>query len=334
MKGVVLAAGHGSRLLPFTSYRPKHLLPVAGKPILHRSLEYMRDVLDIDDVIIVVGHQRQFIMDYFKNGQELGMNISYVIQHTSQVHGLAAAVNLTQDQISKDFVLLLGDNLFSADLSKCLDLHFNSNAAATIHIEENDNPQRYGVVELDGDNVTSLEEKPQNPKSNYVITGFYVFSPIIFKMISGLKPSARGEYELTDAIQKLVTNNYQVKAAKIDGWRLDIGYPEDLLTVNRKYLKDNTHEINGQIIDSTIIPPVYISKDCKINSSTIGPYVMIESGVKIESSEIRDSVILENSYIEHSLIANSVIGTNSTVLGIKSNSLKVGDYSEINNEYY
>ena len=187
MKGLVLAAGFGSRLLPFTSFRPKHLLPVAGKPILHRSLEYLRDILKIDDVIIVVGHQRQFIMDYFKNGQELGMNISYVIQHTDQVHGLAAAVNLAQDQISKDFVLLLGDNLFSADLSKCLDLHFSSNSAATIHIEENENPQRYGVIELDGDRVISLEEKPQNPKSNYVITGFYVFSPIIFKMISGLK---------------------------------------------------------------------------------------------------------------------------------------------------
>ena len=123
MKGVVLAAGHGSRLLPFTSFRPKHLLPVAGKPILHRSMEYLRDVLDIDEVVIVVGHQRNYIMDYFRNGQDLGMDISYVIQHTSQAKGLAAAVNLTQDKISSDFVLLLGDNLFSADLSKCIDLN-------------------------------------------------------------------------------------------------------------------------------------------------------------------------------------------------------------------
>ena len=333
MKGIILAAGHGSRLLPFTSFRPKHLLPVAGKPILHRSIEYMRDVLNIKEIIIIVGHQRQSIMDYFKDGQDFGIKLSYIIQHTSQRHGLAAAVSLAQNQISDDFVVVLGDNLFSADLSKAIDLHFKTNASATIHVEENPNPSRYGVVELNGEDVVSLEEKPTNPKSNFVITGFYVFSPAIFEMILGLEPSARGEYELTDAIQKLVTNGYRVKAARIDGWRLDIGYPEDILTINRKYLNINTHEINGKITESSIIPPVYISKDCEIHSSTIGPYVMIESGVKIESSEIRESVILENSTIDHSLIANSVIGTNSSVIGIKSNSLKVGDYSVINNEF-
>lgn len=334
MKGVVLAAGHGSRLLPFTSYRPKHLLPVAGKPILHRSMEYLRDILKIDDVIIVVGHQRDIIMDYFKDGQKLGMNISYIVQHTSQAHGLAAAVSLVQDKVSNDFALLLGDNLFQADLSKCLDLHFSSNASATIHIEENEFPQRYGVVEISDDNVISLEEKPQNPKSNYVITGFYVFSPVIFKMIKGLEPSARGEYELTDAIQRLVRNSYTVKASTIDGWRLDIGYPEDLLSVNKKYLNDETNQVLGDIKDTTIIPPVYIPKDCKISSSTIGPYVMIENDVIIDSSEIRDTVILEESEINHSLIANSVIGTHSKVTGIKSNALKVGDYSVITNEFY
>ncbi len=335
MKGVILAAGHGSRLLPFTSYRPKHLLPVAGKPILHRSMEYLRDILKIDDVVIVVGHQRNIIMDYFKDGEELGMNISYVVQHMSQAHGLAAAVNLVEHDVSNDFVLLLGDNLFQADLSKCVDLHFSNNASATIHIEENEFPQRYGVVELDDDdNVVSLEEKPVNPKSNFVITGFYVFSPAIFKMIKGLKPSTRGEYELTDAIQRLVVNGYSVKAARIDGWRLDIGYPEDLISVNRLYLNDTTHRILGDVKDSTIIPPVYISKNCKITSSTIGPYVMIENGVTINSCEIRDTVILENSEIDHTLMANSIVGTQSKVIGIKSNSLKVGDYSIITNEIY
>ncbi|MHA1440634.1 MAG: sugar phosphate nucleotidyltransferase [Candidatus Heimdallarchaeota archaeon] len=332
MKGVVLAAGFGSRLLPFTSYRPKHLLPVAGKPILHRSIEYMRDVLDITEVIIVVGYQRQYIMDYFKNGSNFGMDISYVIQHTDQAQGLAAAVNLVQDKISSDFALLLGDNLFSADLSKCIDFHNSSKASATIHIEKNPNPQRYGVVELDGDTVISLEEKPKNPKSNYVITGFYVFSPTIFQMTSNLRPSARGEFELTDAIQRLVSKNYLVKATMIDGWRLDIGYPEDLLAINRKYLNDDTHEINGNIKDSSIKGPVYISPDCEIINSIIGPYTMIEKGVTIKNSEIHDSIILENSKIDRSKMSNSLIGTNSIVYGIKSNSLKVGDYSVIKNE--
>jgi len=332
MKGVVLAAGHGSRLLPFTSFRPKHLLPVAGKPILHRSIEYMRDMLDINDIIIVVGYQRNAIIDYFKNGQDLGINISYVIQHTNQAHGLAAAVNLIEDKISSDFVVLLGDNLFSANLKKVIDLHISSNSAATLHIEKHENPQRFGVVEIDeNDNVISLEEKPKNPKSNYVISGFYVFSPIIFQMISGLQPSARGEYELTDAIQRLIDNNYRVKVSKINGWRLDIGYPEDLLAVNKHYLNEKTHKILGNVHNSNVIPPVYIAEDCEIHSSTIGPYVMIEKGVKVENSEIKNSVILENSRLERVFISDSVVGTNSDVIGLKAHSLKVGDYSFIRN---
>ena len=331
MKGVVLAAGYGSRLLPFTSFRPKHLLPVAGKPILHRSLEYMRDVLDINEVIIVVGYQRQAIMDYFKNGQDLGIDVSYVVQYSNQARGLAAATSLVQDQISKDFVLLLGDNLFGANLKKVIDLHSSSNASATLHIEENPNPQRYGVVEIDGDEVISVEEKPQNPKSNYVITGFYVLSPTIFNMISGLKPSARGEYEISDALQALIDHNYRVMAAQIEGWRLDIGYPEDLLAVNKFFLNDETHATHGDVSTSTIIPPVYISEGSVVSESIVGPYVMIEKGVTVKNSEIRNSVVLEKSHLNRSVISDSVIGTNSAVKGLKAHSLKVGDYSDISN---
>ncbi|MHA1200324.1 MAG: sugar phosphate nucleotidyltransferase, partial [Candidatus Heimdallarchaeaceae archaeon] len=113
MKGVILAAGHGKRLLPLTSFRPKHMLPVAGKPILHHSLEYLRDVLKITDVIMVVGYERESIMKYFKNGEELGVKITYIIQDSTQIKGLAAAVNLVKDYITEDFVVFLGDNLFS-----------------------------------------------------------------------------------------------------------------------------------------------------------------------------------------------------------------------------
>jgi glucose-1-phosphate thymidylyltransferase len=331
MKGVVLAAGYGSRLLPFTSYRPKQLLPVAGKPILMHSLEYIRDVLDIHEIVIVVGYQRSAIMDYFKTGEELGLDVSYVVQHTNHPRGLAAAVSLVEDQINTDFALLLGDNLFSANLKKVIDLHFETNATGTLHIEEHPNPQRFGVVEIDGDNVISVEEKPTNPKSNYVITGFYVFSPTIFNMISGLQPSARGEYELSDAIQELINNKYSVKAAQIEGWRQDIGYPEDLLSVNKFYLTDHTHAIKGEVVNSQVIPPVYIAKGSKVTNSVIGPHAMIEEGVEIFDSEIINSVVLEKSTISRSVIRDSVIGTNSNVKGLKAHSLKVGDYSDIAN---
>ncbi len=329
MKGVILAAGHGRRLLPLTSFRPKHMLPVAGKPILHHSLEYLRDVLNITDIIMVVGYERESIMNYFKNGEELGVKITYVIQNSTQIKGLATAVNLVKDYITGDFVVFLGDNLFSTDLKKVIDLHLETKASATLHLEENENPQRYGVVELEGDKVLSLEEKPQNPKSNYVITGFYVFSPVIFNMFADLKPSFRGEYELTDAIQALIDQGYSVKASLISGWRLDIGFPEDLLAVNKHYLNDQTHAVLGEVINTEIIPPVFVAKGTKITDSVIGPYVMIEEGVHVENSEIKNSVILEKSILKDSIISDSVIGTNSKVQGMKAHSLKVGDYSDI-----
>ena len=329
MKGVVLAAGHGKRLLPLTSFRPKHMLPVAGKPILHHSLEYMRDVLKITEIIMVVGYERESIMNYFKNGEELGLKITYVIQDSTQTRGLAAAVNLVKDQITEDFAVILGDNLFMTDLKKVIDLHLETKASATLHLEENENPQRYGVVELDGDKVLSLEEKPQQPKSNFVITGFYVFSPVIFNMFANLKPSFRGEYELTDAIQALVEQGYSVKASLISGWRLDIGFPEDLLAVNKHYLNDNTHAVLGEVTNTEIIPPVFVAKGTKISDSTIGPYAMIEADVVVEKSEIKDSVILEKCLLKDSVISNSVVGTNSKIQGMKAHSLKVGDYSDI-----
>ncbi|MCE7738711.1 MAG: NTP transferase domain-containing protein, partial [Candidatus Heimdallarchaeota archaeon] len=305
MKGVILAAGHGKRLLPLTSFRPKHMLPVAGKPILHHSLEYLRDVLDIKDIIIVVGYERQAIMDYFKNGEDLGIDITYVVQYAEKIRGLAAAVELVKEYISDDFIVFLGDNLFSADLRKVVDLHLKSKAAATLHLEENENPQRYGVVEIEGDNVLSLEEKPQNPKSNLVITGFYVFSPIIFDMIPKLKPSSRGEYELTDAIRELINGGHVVKAGLISGWRHDIGFPEDLLAVNRLYMNEETHSVKGEVINSEIRPPVYIAEGSKIENSIVGPYAMLEKGVEISNSTISNSVILEKSKLIDSVISNS-----------------------------
>jgi len=268
---------------------------------------------------------------YKRQGQDLGINITYVVQRTNHARGLAAAVNLVKEYITGDFVVFLGDNLFSADLRKVIDLHLETKAAATLHLEENENPQRYGVVEVQGDDVISLEEKPENPKSNFVITGFYVFSPVIFNMIPKLKPSFRGEYELTDAIQELVNSGYSVKAGLISGWRLDIGFPEDLLSVNRHYLNDDTHSVKGEVKNSEIIPPVYIADGSKVTDSKIGPYAMIESGVEITNSEISNSVILEKSKLIDSVISDSVIGTNSRIKGLKAHSLKVGDYSDIAN---
>ena len=330
MKAVVLAAGHGTRLMPFTSHRPKAMLPVAGKPVLQRGLEYMRDVLGIDEVIVITGHLRNIIHTYFKGGETLGMKLRYVVQHSEQMKGLAAALSLVEGYISEDFVVYLGDNLFSADLSKVVEVHNQNGNAATLHVEEHENPSRFGVVVCNGEGrVTTLVEKPENPPSNTVITGFYVFSPVIFDMISELKPSARGEYELTDAIQKLVDKGFFVQAVKMDGWRHDIGFPYDLLRVNQTYLDAFGSSILGEIDGTEVIDPVFVAPGARIIGSQIGPYAMIERGVTIKNSTIKNSVILEHADITDSRIHSSVIGSKCKIVGATGYKFLIGDQSQV-----
>ncbi len=331
MKAVVLAAGHGKRMMPFTSHRPKSMLPVAGKPVLQRGLEYMRDMLGIDEVIIITGHLRYAIHDYFKGGEKLGMKLKYVVQHAEQTKGLAAALGLVEGMISEDFVVYLGDNLFSADLSKVLDCHMKNGNAATLHVEEHDDPSRFGVVVTNGaGRISELVEKPKNPPSNTVITGFYVLSPVVFDVISGLKPSARGEYELTDALQKLVDKGFTVEAVKMDGWRHDIGLPYDLLRVNQTYLDAFGSSIEGTLHNTEVIDPVYVAPGTVIRDSEIGPYAMIEGKVVIEDAAIKNSVVLEGTQIKNSRVHSSVIGSKCKINGARGYKFLIGDMSEVN----
>ena len=148
MKCVILAAGFGSRMQPFSSYRPKHMLPVTGKPILQYGLEMVRDQLDIEDFIFVVGYLRNAVINHFNSGSELGVNIKYVIQHSHNKRGLAAAIKLVEDHISSDFILYLADNLFETSFKPVIETHYSENADLTILTEHHPNPSRYGVVVL------------------------------------------------------------------------------------------------------------------------------------------------------------------------------------------
>ena len=331
MKAVILAAGYGNRLQPFTSFRPKHMLPVAGKYVLERGIEYLRDVLGIREFVIVVGYLRQGIIDYFGTGKKHDVNIKYVIQHTTDNRGVAAALALVEDCIRGDFILYLADNLFQADLAHIVKQHFEEGNHATIHIEKHLDPSRFGVVVMDDDgNILKVLEKPKNPPSNFVISGFYVLSPIIFKYIRQISPSKRGEYEISDAIQALITDGGQVRAALIDGWRQDVGYPSDLLEANKKFLDSGYGEIVGTIENSTIVPPVYIGKNARILNSRIGPYAMIERDVFVSDSRIAHSVILEETKIMQSVLLDSVIGAKAELSNVKGKGIIFRDYSVFN----
>ncbi len=330
MKCVILAAGFGSRLQPFTSHRPKQMLPVGGKPILLHGLEYIRDKLEITDIIIVVGHQRQNIMDYFGDGQEFGVKITYVVQHLNSKRGLAAALQLVEEHINSDFCLYLADNLFGADLRKVLDEHREYRPSVTLHVEEHENPSRFGVVITDDkNNITGVVEKPKNPPSNLVITGFYVFSPVIFQAMGKLKPSARGEYELTDAIQILINEGQKVRASTISGWRQDFGYADDILSSNKHLMSDWGTTINSELENCQIVEPVYIGKNCTVKNSIIGPYATLGDNCILEDSIISETVVLDESNIVNCKISNSVIGSKCSLEGLVNYNLRVGDYSQI-----
>ena len=331
MKAVILAAGYGSRLQPFTSFRPKHMLPVAGKYVLERGINYIRDVLEIDDIILVVGYLRNAIMEYFGSGSKCGVNLKYVIQHSTDKRGLAAALALVEDHIHSDFVLYLADNLFEANLKLVVENHFENSNHATLHVEKNSNPSRFGVVVIDDNyKVIRVVEKPRNPPSNLVISGFYVFSPLIFKYIKQVTPSSRGEYELTDAIQLMINDNARIYASMIEGWRQDIGRPEDLLEANQKYLSSGHGKNLGKIIDSQIVEPVYIHPNAKVVNSKIGPYVMLESSVEVINSEIKKAVILEKTKIVNSQLKEAIIGAQSKIEELNAKNIIAGDFTRIN----
>lgn len=305
MKALVLAAGRGTRMAPLTDESPKAMLPVAGKPILEWTIELLKNDLGIHDIVIVTGYKENVIRDYFKNGMDFGVNIWYVRQDIQKNPGLASAVKLAENLIDESFVLILGDNLYKGPYHEIIHLHLNSDAKVTLHIEEVEDPSRYGVVvmeETDDTKVKNLVEKPKNPPSNLVITGFYVMSPEIFEAIDKIEPSTRGELEITDAINVLA-HEQCVRAIQIDGWRKDVGYPVDLISASA-WMLTNTEDVNVKVLSKldptvTIIPPVYIGRDCLIKNSTIGPFASIGSGVQIQNSEINNSVVLNNSRIEN-----------------------------------
>lgn len=330
MKAVILAAGYGSRLQPFTSHRPKHMLPVGGKPILQHGIEYIRDVLKIKDLIIVVGYQKEVIMEYFGNGKTFDININYVVQHLNGKRGLGAALQLVEPHISSDFCLYLADNLFGANLKQVVDVHMTNTSVVTLHIEEHENPSRFGVVVTDNDGkVIHVVEKPKDPPSNQVITGFYVFSPMIFHYLNRLSPSARGEYELTDAIQLVIEAGLEVRASIISGWRQDIGYASDILVSNEHLMEDIGTTINSETNNCEIIEPVFIGENCDLRDSIIGPYATIGKGSTIINSKLSHSVVLENSIIDQCALQSSVIGSKCKLTGLKQFEAKVGDYSQI-----
>jgi len=226
MKAVVLAAGEGTRLRPLTEDKPKGMVEVNEKPILTHCFEQLAE-LGADELVVVVGYRKQDIIDHY--GDEFdGIPITYA--HQREQKGLAHALLTVEEHVDDDFMLILGDNIFQANLEDVVRRQQEDRADAAFLVEEVDwdDASRYGVCDTNKyGEVTDVVEKPDDPPSNLVMTGFYTFTPAIFHACHLVQPSNRGEYEISEAIDLLIQSGRTIDAIGLDGWRVDVGYPED-----------------------------------------------------------------------------------------------------------
>ena len=335
LKGLVLVAGKGRRLRPLTHTGPKHLIPLAGKPMMQYAIEHLVEA-GIKDIGVVVGYMRDQIIERFGDGSQFGARFEYIVQEP-QI-GIAHAIMVSQEYIGDEpFVVYLGDNIFREGIKRYAREFESSDYDAMILLTEVKDPTRFGVVELKDGKIVRLVEKPRVPPSNYALVGVYFFREPIFEAVKHLKPSWRGELEITDAIQWLLDNKYKIHYDIIRGWWKDTGKPEDLLEALYLILDEINEDIRGvveedaQIIGrvhigegtiiksgSTIRGPVYIGRNCVIGPNTyIGPYTSIEDEVKIVGGEISGSLLLDGCYIElneDDRIIDSIVGKNAKII--------------------
>jgi len=333
MKGLVLSGGKGTRLRPITHTSAKQLVPVANKPILFYGLEAIAES-GIKEVGIVVGDTKNEIKSAVGDGSKFGLKVTYIEQEAPL--GLAHAVKISQSFLKDDeFVMYLGEKKPNSQ----------------ILLAKVTNPQHFGVAELEDGRIINLVEKPKQPKSDLALVGVYMFDKNIFEAVNVIKPSLRGELEITDAIQYLVDKKYNVLPHIITGWWKDTGKLEDMLEANRIILdtlesknlgKVENSSIEGKVIlqknaeikNSTIRGPVIIGENCRISNSYIGPFTSVYFNTVIENSEIEHSIVLENSKIkEVKRIEDSLIGQNVEILKSEKKPhayrIMVGDSSRI-----
>ncbi|UCD07882.1 MAG: glucose-1-phosphate thymidylyltransferase [Candidatus Aenigmatarchaeota archaeon] len=334
MKGLILAGGTGTRLRPLTYTANKHLIPIANKPILFYGIEALRDA-GIKDIGIVLGtNDPEAVKIAVEDGSKFGIRVTYIFQ--GEPKGIAHAVYCAKDFIREDdFLLYLGDNMLKRGVKNLVEDFEKTKPDASIYLCKVKNPEMFGLVELDeSGKIRKLVEKPKHPKSDLALIGVYLFKPSIFKVIKTLKPSGRGELEITEAIDNLVKSKKNVKYRIVTGWWKDTGKPEDILEANRLVLDDikptNKGKIDEEVnmhgrvfIDkgtvikegSTIKGPVTIGKNCEIGPNTyIGPYTSIGNNTTIRNSEIEDSIILGDSNINcKKKIVGSLIGRHSII---------------------
>jgi len=351
LKGLILSGGKGTRLKPITHTSAKQLVPVANKPVLFYGIEAMV-AAGIEEIgIIIAPETGDEIREVTGDGSKFGAKITYIPQ--SEPLGLAHAV-LTAEEFLGDapFVMYLGDNLLRDGIVTLTEQFRRNSPDALILLTRVPDPENYGVAELADGKVVQLSEKPAEPKTDLALVGVYMFTNSIFDAAKSIEPSARGELEITDAIQHLVDNGMTVEPHLVDGWWKDTGRIEDMLQANRLVLEDLQAHNEGETIDCTIEGrvaiepgarlercvvrgPAVIASGARLTDSYVGPYTSIDTDVHIENTEVEYSIVLEGSRISDlgARLEASLIGKHTHITRThgmpKTYRLLVGDNCEI-----
>jgi glucose-1-phosphate thymidylyltransferase len=354
MKGLILSGGKGSRLYPLTYTRAKQLVPVANKPVLFRVIETLRDA-GITDIGIVIGHTGPEIREAVGHGKQFGVQITYIEQ--AEPLGLAHAVKISQDFLGDArFVMFLGDNVIEGGIGTLIGEFREQHYNAQVVLTPVENPQSYGVAELSDEperRIVRLVEKPRNPASNLALVGIYMFDRHIHQAVNAIKPSWRGELEITDAIQWLVEQNYDVHPYVHRGWWIDTGKQSDMLAANAKVLEELKPRVEGyidrdsqvdervtvqegaEIINSVVRGPAIIGRNTRLINAYVGPFTSIYHDCVVENAEIEQSIVLEHCRIldiPHR-IADSLIGRNVEITRSefrpKALKMTLGDNSKV-----
>lgn len=348
MKALVLSGGSGTRLRPFSYSMPKQLIPIANKPVLVHVLENIRE-LGVTEIGVIVGARAQEIIELVGDGSRFGVRVTYIPQ--DKPLGLAHCVALARLFLGdEDFVMYLGDNMLPAGVTEIGAEFRAERPAAQVVVYKVPDPRGFGVAELDENGaVRRLVEKPQEPKSDLALIGVYFFTAAIHEAVAAIEPSARGELEITDAIQWLLTHGAEVKASEYRGYWKDTGRPDEVLDCNRHLLSalrsriegevDAASEIHGRvvlesgarIVRSRIEGPAIIGAGTVIEDSDIGPNVSIGRDCVLRATHVADSIVLDGASISTVRgLHGSLIGRSATIgPGAANHRLVVGDHTRI-----
>ena len=313
LKGLILSGGKGTRLRPITHTSAKQLVPVANKPVLFYGIEAMAKA-GIDQVgIIIAPETGDEVRNAAGDGSRFGIHLSYIVQ--DQPLGLAHAVLTAQEFLGDSpFVMYLGDNLLQGGIDDLVVAFRNSKPDALILLTPVPDPENYGVAELQDGAVVRLVEKPSEPRTDLALVGVYMFTTGVHQAARAIKPSGRGELEITDAIQHLVDEGLRVEPHIVKGWWKDTGRLEDMLAANRLVLDTIEARIEGELIDSqvdgrvviepgarlersAVRGPAIIGADATLTDCYVGPYTAVGERCTIKNAEVEHSILLAGSSV-------------------------------------